>query len=236
MKRKRILSIESKNNNITHPIQLVFNYIDDPFTFQKCSLICKTWKKILDSHPFWEKIVEEIGLEKPKSKARKYKTYKLIFIKNFDKICSCQKGIKIHQKSIDEINFKLRILKRYCDYKLQYKIYKFNYTYRNLILFVKEKIDILINSSYSSIFCNKCNKEKILLDSVKNLINRIYKRCKIYEKTKKICKFVKIDLIKVINRNLYNIIDGNTLYIEHFGGYVKNYNYTITNEVEYKDL
>ncbi|CAG8790353.1 22146_t:CDS:1, partial [Dentiscutata erythropus] len=61
---------EFENDDEIHPIYLVFNYIFDPYIFQKSSLVCKTWKKALDVHPFWRKVVEDCGLESPRPNSR----------------------------------------------------------------------------------------------------------------------------------------------------------------------
>ncbi|CAG8542397.1 5043_t:CDS:1 [Dentiscutata erythropus] len=223
MKRKRNFLTESENE---HPIYYVFNYIFDPHTFQRCSLVCKTWKEVLDEHPFWRKVVEDCGLRIPK----RHKGYKSIFVKNYMKICPCYKGLLKEHDFVYVVNFKLRILREYCLYKLRYKVYRDNYVYRNLVNFVLEKILNLIKKSDMSTHCT------YLLDYVRDLIDQIDKKRGKIEKYKKIYTFVKIDFIKVIKRNLYYIIDEKPLYIEKFGGYVRDWNYTIDNYAGYKDL
>ncbi|CAG8723239.1 13865_t:CDS:1 [Dentiscutata erythropus] len=221
---------EFENDDEIHPIYYVFNHIFDPYTFQRCSLVCKSWKKILDEHPFWRKVVEDCGLESPRPNSRKYKTYKSIFVKNFNKLCPCYKGLLKEHDFVYAVNFKLRILREYCYYKLRYKVYKDNYVYRNLVNFVLEKILKLIEKSDMSTHCI------YLLGYVRDLINQIYKKHDRIEKYKEICEFVKVDFIKVVVRNLYRIINDKTLYIEKFGGYVKDWHYKIDNKAEYKDL
>ena len=107
--RKQISNSTSKKSKVEiHPIQLVFNYIDDPFTFQKASLVCKKWQNILDNHVFWKNLCEHLDLEEPKPKAKKYKTWKLIFIKNINKLCVCKKNIKTKNSNLKIINFILK--------------------------------------------------------------------------------------------------------------------------------
>ncbi|CAG8754859.1 7049_t:CDS:2, partial [Dentiscutata erythropus] len=57
---------EHSEDEFVHPIYLVFNHIFDLYTFQRCLLVCKSWKKALDEHPFWRKVVEDCGLRIPK--------------------------------------------------------------------------------------------------------------------------------------------------------------------------
>ncbi|CAG8820394.1 15550_t:CDS:1, partial [Dentiscutata erythropus] len=57
--------------------------------------------------------------------------------------------------------------------------------------------------------------EKYLIGQCRNLIKEIYKEKK---STKYVfCDYVEVDFVKVIVRNLYNIINNKFLYIERFG-------------------
>jgi hypothetical protein len=234
-KRKRI-----EQELIIHPISIVFNYIDDFKTFYHASLVCKTWKNILDKHKFWQTINKCLGYEEPRPKAKKYKTYYSIFVKNIDRTChECYKNFYLHDKSVYNILFKLHILERYCNNRLDFKIYKYNYTYKNFVEFVRDNITNLTkpfdNYKKSSIICEDC-KDKFL-KQVEVLIDKIYKKKNNYEKEdKRLCDFVYKDFFKVIIRNLYNIINELFLFIERFGGVVKDYNYKEIYYIDYDEI
>jgi hypothetical protein len=232
-KRKRI---EEKQETTIHPISLVFNYIIDFKTFYYASLVCKTWKNVLDKHKFWQNINERLGYEEPKPRAKKYKTYHSIFVKNIDRTCyECHKNFYLHNKSVDNIIFKLRILKLYCNNRLDFKIYKYNFTYKNFVEFVKENINNLYSQfetgKTSMIICKEC--KDILLQEVEVLIEKIKKKKNHYERDKKFSDFVYKDFFNIIIRNLYIIINESFLYIERFGGLVKDYKYPEIYYIDY---
>ena len=56
MKRKSELQKSNvkkiKNEETIYLISLVFNYIDNPYTFYDTSLVCKEWQRVLDTHVF----------------------------------------------------------------------------------------------------------------------------------------------------------------------------------------
>ena len=210
---------KSKIENKIHPIQLVFNYIDDSFTFQKISIVCKKQQNILNNHIFWKNLCEYLDFEEPKPKAKKYKTWKSIFVKNIDKLCICKKNIKTKNSNLKIINFKLRILSYYCLNRSNF--YKTE-IYCNFCQYVKDEIEILYQQSHDfNDCCELCDNEDLIINSVKQLIKKIYDRKKRFE----FSDFIKKDFVKVIIRNLYNIINNNFIYIERLGGVVKDWNF-----------
>jgi hypothetical protein len=235
-KRKRV---EEKKETTIHPISLVFNYIDDFVTFCNTSLVCKEWKNILDKHKFWQNINERLGYDEPRPRAKKYKTHHSIFVKNIDRTCyECHRNFYLHNQSVDNIFFKLHILEKYCNNRLNFKVYKHNFTYKNFVEFVKKNI-IKLSSPFdtykrSRIICEEC--KDIFLKEVEALIEKIKMKKNYYEKEKRFCNFVYKDFVKIIIRNLYNTIDETFLYIERFGGTVKYYNYKEIYYIDYDEI
>jgi hypothetical protein len=217
---------ETKN---IHPISLVFNYIDDPYKFQTASLVSKSWQQALDSHQFWEDLLDDIGIKGPKPKAKKYKTYKSIFVKNADKLCKCKSDWGITNKQIDKIYFKTTILISYC---LNRKEWYTTRKHNEFCSFVQRKLERLQKKSKKSNCCSKCDNENTLKDLAQDIIDKIYEQKRSIESIfkYKFSDYFHRDFINIIVSGLYNIINDKDLYIARFGGFVKNYKYP---ELEY---
>jgi hypothetical protein len=235
MKRKKqILESSNKKNKFEiHPLSLVFNYINDFSTFYKASLVCKKWQIILDNHIFWKTLCEHLDLEEPKPKAKKYKTWKSIFIKNINKLCICKRNIKIKNSNLKNINFKLRILSYYSLNRLNF--YKTE-IYCQLCQYTRDELEILYQQSNNfNEYCKLCNNEEDIIDSVKELINKLYRKKKEFGNIQ-FSDYIEKDFFKVIIRNLYKIIDyDDYLFIKQLGGVVKNWNFEIK-YIKYEDL
>src|SRR5437868_1228073 len=149
MKRKAELQKSNvkkiKNEETIHPISLVFNYIDDPYTFYDASLVCKEWQRVLDTHIFWKNLIEHLGFEEPKPKSRKYKTHKSIFVKNIKKTYEkCRKNIGKENKDLFEIYKKLSILSYYSFNR--YEFYE-KQLYSEFCRFTKDELEKLYKQS-----------------------------------------------------------------------------------------
>src|SRR5437868_5466350 len=230
--RKQISDSTNKKSKVEiYPIQLVFNYINDPFSFQKASLTCKKWQNILDNHIFWKTLCEHLDLEEPRSKAKKYKTWKSIFVKNTDKLCICKRNIKTKNSNLKDINFKLGILSYYSLNRLSF--YK-SEIYCQLCQYTRDELEILYKqSSYFNEHCKLCNSENEIINSIKELINKLYMKKKEIEP---FSDYIEKDFFKVIIRNLYNIIDYTRfIYIKQLGGVVKNWKFEVK-YIKYEDL
>src|ERR1041384_506514 len=106
--------IDNKTNiEIPHPISLVFNYVDDPYTFVDASMVCRAWRKELDAHIFWKNLVKHLDFESPNPRSRKYKTYKSIIAKNAKKLCYCKRNISEKNNDFKTIEFKIGIIREY---------------------------------------------------------------------------------------------------------------------------
>ena len=230
--RKQISDSTNKKSKVEiHPIQLVFNYINDPFSFQKVFLTCKKWQNILDNYIFQKTLCKYLDLEELKKKAKKYKTYKLIFIKNINKLCICKKNIKTKNSNLKDINFKLGILSYYSLNRLSF--YK-SEIYCQLCQYTRDELEILYKqSSYFNEHCKLCNSENEIINSIKELINKLYMKKKEIEP---FSDYIEKDFFKVIIRNLYNTIDYERfIYIKQLGGVVKNWKFEVK-YIKYEDL
>ena len=155
----------------------------------------------------------------------------MIFVKNVKKLYTCKLNFGQKNRNLGRIHFKIDILFRYCQYKLESKYYKFK-VYRDFVSFVCDNLFNLFNISKNNNVCSLCDTEYFLMEKCRNLIDEIYeeKRSTGYE----FCRFVEVDFVRVIIRNLYKIINYECLYIERFGGLVKNYNFKYLFVYEYK--
>jgi hypothetical protein len=92
----------------------------------------------------------------------------------------------------------------------------------------------LKNKCRKSKRCTKCDNEKFLIDSVREIIKKIYKKKDDIENIfkKKFSDYFHKDFINIIISGLHRIINDDDLYILRFGGRVQNYRYT---ELEYVD-
>jgi hypothetical protein len=215
-----------------HPISLVFNYIDDPYKFQTASLVSKTWQKALDHHQYWEDLLDGIGIKGPKPKAKKYKTYKSIFVKNADKLCKCKSDWGITNKQIDKIRFKISILVHYCINRKKWYTTKKHFEFCS---YVKEELDKIYEQSKKSNCCDKCDNEEILKDLIGDVIDKVRQKKKSIETSfkYKFSDYFHRDFINIIISSLHRILDNKDLYISRFGGFVQNYNYPKLEYVNY---
>ncbi|CAG8837980.1 4455_t:CDS:2, partial [Gigaspora margarita] len=189
--------IESANEvkNI-HFLTLVLNYINNPCTFFFVSLVCKLWKRIAESHDFWEN---------------------LYF------------GSK--QTSIEQINFKLDVLQDYCldrwNFYKPTSIFKTRANYdfcEYLVDELEPLVDFSVVESAKLKLCSNCTikKKEFLFNSIRQLQDSIYKK----SKEVKYIKFFSKDIIRIVLYNLYKILNEKDLYIEKYGGIVKNYDFS----------
>ncbi|CAG8630478.1 21348_t:CDS:2, partial [Gigaspora margarita] len=113
------------------------------------------------------------------------------------------------QISIEQINFKLDVLQNYCLDRWKFyrptPIFKTRANY-DFCEYLVDEIEPLVNSS---------------------IVERAQLKDLIYKKRKetKFTDFFYNDVIRVVLRNLYNILNEQDIYIEKYGGHVKNYNY-----------
>ncbi|CAG8671976.1 13093_t:CDS:1, partial [Gigaspora rosea] len=172
-----------------------------------------------------------IQLDPPNPRSKKYKTYHSIFLKNVYRLCTkCRQDFGILQTSIEKINFKLDVLQDYClDHWNFYKstpIFKTRANY-DFCEYLVDELEPLVDSSIVDgaeiKLCSNCaiKKKEALFNSIRQLQDSIYKKLKVVNYT----KFFSKDVIRIVHRNLYKILNEKDLYIEKYGGIVKNYNF-----------
>ncbi|CAG8841429.1 4120_t:CDS:1, partial [Gigaspora margarita] len=214
-----------------NPFSLILNYINKRNDIINASLVCKEWKNILDNYNFWKKKNEKFGFGLPLPKAKKYKTHYSIFIKNSDKLCWCNKELSTGDTLIRDIYFKIHILEEFCENRN--KFYKIK-PYNTFITFVQKEINKVIKIIKNEYYYRTGdNCKNYIINQIQILISSIKKEKGKKEKEKKFSNFFYTDFFNIIIHNLYKIINEKDLYIERFGGFVKNFNHSILKFVDY---
>ncbi|CAG8844874.1 28549_t:CDS:1, partial [Gigaspora margarita] len=134
------------------------------------------------------------------------------------------------QTSISKINFKLNVLQDYClDRWNFYKptpIFKTRANY-DFCEYRVDELDLLVDSlvveGAELKLCSNCTikKKEALFNSICQLQYSIYKKLKEVKYT----KFFSKDIIQIVLRNLYKILNEKDLYIKKYEGIVKNYDF-----------
>jgi hypothetical protein len=209
---KRVKHIPYLSSKI---IKLIFDHVNDPKIFGKLSIVCKEWKDILDQHQFWEDLTKKLDL-KLNPNAKKYKTYKSVFIKNIDNLCFCKTNFFENHKLIKEMHRKLTILEKFCEERIDF------YTHPKYIKYctdVLNQLNIITQKSENHKRCEDCDNENELIKLLYNLKDDIYdKKRKFEEYNFPIHSFIYDGFIKVVIYNIHRIIKGKNLWIERFGG------------------
>ncbi|RIB02535.1 hypothetical protein C2G38_2227573 [Gigaspora rosea] len=210
-----------------HFLTLVLNCFDNPFIFLFVSLVCKLWKQIVETHDFWESFCDQLGINGPNPHARKYKTYYSIYLKNLNRLCtSCRKDFGERQTSIKKINFKLDVLNDYCIDRMNFykptPIFKTRANYK-FCKYLTNTIDPWISVDVDFKLCSDCTiqKKEFLFDSINELKDSINRKRKKFKYT----EFFYNDVIRIVLRNLYKILNEKDLYIEKYSGVVKNWDF-----------
>ena len=220
------------NNEIPHPISLVFNYVDDPYMFVDASMVCRAWRKELDMHIFWKNLVEHLDFESPNPRSRKYKTYKSIIAKNAKKLCYCKRNIGEKNNNLKIIEFKIGIIREYCNDRAEFYRTWLTPCYYEFVLKIRDWVrDIDEQLEYKK-RCDLCDNEESIYEQIHTLIKDIYKENRCFDRVN---KFFNRDVIKVVVRNLYNILNDRFIYIEKFGGVVKSENHPYIPYLVYDD-
>lgn len=141
-------------------------------------------------------------------------------IKNIDKLCFCKKNIYNNDKSIKIINTKSKILRIFCENRINFYRYP---VYKKYCSNVLNQIDNIIHESENCERCNDCDNQEELIILLNKLRNNIYNEKRELEKNNfQFSDFILKDFVKVIVYNIYKIIQGKRLYIEMFGGFQKS--------------
>jgi len=213
---KRIKHIPQLSRKIIIPI---FNHVNDPKQFGRLSRVNKEWKDILDNHHFWKNLIEDLDLLKPNPKAKKYKTYKSIFIKNINNLCFCKTNFAENNKSIKKIHKKLIILKGFCEDRIDFYQHPKYIEYCTNVL---NQLDIIFQKSENNKRCEDCDNKNELIKLLYNLKDSIYDKKREFEKDNDFpfSKYIYEDFVKVIIYNIYRIAeDDKKMYIERFDGF-----------------
>jgi F-box domain len=197
-------------------IKLIFNYINDPKDFGRLSMVNKEWKDILDNHHFWKNLIEYLDFSKPNPNAKKYKTYKSIFIKNINNLCFCKTNFAENNKSIKKIHLKLKRLESFCEDRIDfYRCLK----YKRYCTNVLNQLNNIIQKSKNYKRCEDCDNENKLIDLLYNLKDYVYDKKREFKKNNDFFdNYIQENFVQVIVYNIYKTIQDENLYIERFGG------------------